>query len=349
MAKNVTATWTDPSPTTYVDKLELWRKLDGDTSSRISGVALGVETFDDDTGVTDNQKYFYEIRAYNTNGNYSSIETDITISSLYLLDNYTDAEIAYSLRKLRTGETYSIEVRRDNDNALTDVELYTNGASLDLSSTVSAGGNLGTWVGSNSAFVRTWYDQSGNDNHAIQSTLANQPMIIDSGTLLQDDGFATIVGDGATSSRKLIVTNALAAPSYSVGVAVYEAYDNTNSQGEGWDIGQSTPGHWARVGKVYDTLRATTRPQVVISGVTDNTPYLYMYDHSNTTLKVYLNSVEEYNASSTLQSGTQIVTLFTHGTKYFIGGIREIIIWDKDISSDRTAIQTNVNSFYSIY
>jgi hypothetical protein len=35
-------------------------------------------------------------------------------------------------------------------------------------------------------YVSKWYDQSGNDNHAVQATPASQPKIVDAGSLVED-------------------------------------------------------------------------------------------------------------------------------------------------------------------
>ena len=50
-------------------------------------------------------------------------------------------------------------------------------------------------------FVETWYDQSGNGNHATQSVIANQPKIVDGGVLVVDrDGKVALNGKGAKLS-----------------------------------------------------------------------------------------------------------------------------------------------------
>ena len=44
--------------------------------------------------------------------------------------------------------------------------------------------SLLTFVGANNGFVRTWYDQSGFGRHAQQTTNADQPQIVSSGSLI---------------------------------------------------------------------------------------------------------------------------------------------------------------------
>lgn len=67
----------------------------------------------------------------------------------------------------------AIRVRRSNDNAEQDIGF--TGTALDTAA-------LASFVGSNSAYVKTWYDQSGGGNHFTNATTADQPRIVDAGT-----------------------------------------------------------------------------------------------------------------------------------------------------------------------
>jgi beta-glucanase (GH16 family) len=93
-----------------------------------------------------------------------------------ILDQIPGASAAYGLRRLRLAYSGSaIRVRRGNDNAEQDIG-FTSAGDLDTSA-------LATFVGANSGFVTTWYDQSGNSNHATQATAVNQPRIVNAGAL----------------------------------------------------------------------------------------------------------------------------------------------------------------------
>jgi hypothetical protein len=80
-----------------------------------------------------------------------------------LLDSFSGASAAYSLRNLSSSYTGPlIRVRRSNDNAERDIYGTFRG-DLDLAA-------LTSFVGANSGFVTTWYDQSGiGDNLLLQS------------------------------------------------------------------------------------------------------------------------------------------------------------------------------------
>src|ERR1035437_266792 len=75
----------------------------------------------------------------------------------YSLDTITTPVAAYSLRKLRTAYAGAlIRVRRSSDNAEQDISPSGSGCGpLDTAA-------LTTFIGVNSGFVKTWYDQSGN-------------------------------------------------------------------------------------------------------------------------------------------------------------------------------------------
>ena len=102
----------------------------------------------------------------------------------FLLDDYPGAAVAYSMRKLRSAYTgNAIRVRRSNDNAEQDIGFVAG--QLDESA-------LTSFVGSNDGFVVTWYDQSVDARHASQSTASKQPQIVTSGTVEKLNGKPTI-------------------------------------------------------------------------------------------------------------------------------------------------------------
>ena len=109
----------------------------------------------------------------------SSVRTDIeeNIGDYFtqntpLLDTYTGAAAAYSLRKLRTAYTGSA------------VEVYNGSSYADIGFNVFGELNtvaLADHCGSNDGFVSKWYDQAGS-NDAVQTNTANMPKIYDGTT-----------------------------------------------------------------------------------------------------------------------------------------------------------------------
>ena len=104
---------------------------------------------------------------------------------------YSGLAAAYSLRKVVPGYTgYAIEVQSGSVSASIGFDSFGN---LDTAS-------LESFAGSGDAFVKTWYDQSGNNNHASQSTAANQPKIVSVGTTLTVGGKPAMLFDGSNDS-----------------------------------------------------------------------------------------------------------------------------------------------------
>lgn len=110
----------------------------------------------------------------------SNLVWDKTGSS-FLLDTYTGAAAAYSLRQLRTGVTNVVRVRRESDNTEQD---FTPSQITD--------GTLTTFTGSSNGLVAKWYDQSGNGVDMIQPTASRQPYLVQSGVLVLINGLPAV-------------------------------------------------------------------------------------------------------------------------------------------------------------
>jgi hypothetical protein len=75
---------------------------------------------------------------------------------------------AYSIRLLF--KDYSgpqIRIRRSSDNQEADIYMGPFGVILNIEGTTET--NLTTWLDTSTAYVKTWYDQSGNGNHMYSS------------------------------------------------------------------------------------------------------------------------------------------------------------------------------------
>lgn len=100
---------------------------------------------------------------------------------------------AYGLTRLVS--SYSgpgARVRRSSDGAEADIGFTLLGG-LDVA-------GLLAFAGSASAFVVTWYDQSGNGRHATQSVTASQPRLVNAGAVdIGPNGHPILVFSGAQS------------------------------------------------------------------------------------------------------------------------------------------------------
>ena len=97
-----------------------------------------------------------------------------------LLDTYSDAVAAYSLRKLRSAYNGSaISIRRESDNDELNIGFVNN--ELDTASLIN-------FCSETNGFVTAWYDQSGNGVDLTQGNILNQPQIVSNGSLLTEQG-----------------------------------------------------------------------------------------------------------------------------------------------------------------
>lgn len=101
------------------------------------------------------------------------------------LDYTTNLIHAWSLRKVVPAYSGSaIRIRRSNDNAESDIGFAGNG---DLSTS-----SITSFVGSNSAFITTIYDQGlATAINLVQTTAANQFQIVNAGTIITSGSMTT--------------------------------------------------------------------------------------------------------------------------------------------------------------
>ncbi|MEY4278330.1 MAG: hypothetical protein RL377_334, partial [Bacteroidota bacterium] len=126
----------------------------------------------------------YTITASNGFGS-TTTTISITVNGFTLdklgLTHANPATAAYSLRKLSSSYTGpAIRVSRSSDRVQTDIGFDSSG-NLDETA-------LTTFIGGDSGFVVTWYDQSGVGNHVTQTVMSNQPRIVNAGVIDKRNG-----------------------------------------------------------------------------------------------------------------------------------------------------------------
>lgn len=273
-----------------------------------------------------------------------------TMGVSLLLDTYTGAKVAVSLRKLRNAYTGSaVRVRRSSDNAEQDIGF--NGAN-EIDTAV-----LKTFIGANTGYVVKWYDQSGNANDASQSTTTQQGAIVISGAVQRTNGKVSVYFDGddayntaTVSLNTYLYISAIFKASNNFIIAEHgpNAYDNGNGTGfffftdvlSSWLFSRSSAFYycygsnsWAGTNQVLTTLSNNSSGAAYYkNGVVQNNGSVTGSSLSNTS---YTNNIYLWSRANT----SLIIS----------GYAQETIIWDKDMASDRAAVELNTNTFYSIY
>ena len=267
------------------------------------------------------------------------------------------------------------------DININGVAAYT-GDGADVSNwTDTIGSNDATKVGAPvaftgqgiSAFVDTWYDQSGNGRDVDQSTTSLQPKIINNGSLvtLNSKPAISFADDGV----RLSVTRFLT----SQGNTYFAAYDVTNSlypsdagtvirQGTNFRIGMNVLGG-SDAGKIRTQLRDSGADQARAdtSSSFDGQTILQTSIISATRgaggVKTFVNSANEASADSTDVQDVDYTTVenpnSTNNAFYigsnnlgnfdFLGNLGDVILFNTDLTADKTDLENDINNHYSIY
>lgn len=269
----------------------------------------------------------------------SDYSNTITVTTLALLDAYPNAAAAYSLRKLRSAYTGSaIRVRRSSDNTEQDIGFSGSGG-LDTSS-------LTSFCGSGNGFVTTWYDQSGNARNATQTTAANQPQIVSSGSVINVNSKPSIQFDGLNDF--LTLSNISTNITYSGFQVVKRTATSTISvtlAGSSisdsyllWNFSDNNAYFRSSQGYITQSLNTTT--QQLFTSININSGNMAMYNNASLLLS---------NTPISLPGSNVMNAIGRRDTNYGEGNTQEIIVYSSDQSSNRTGIESNINTYYGIY
>jgi len=265
-----------------------------------------------------------------------------------LLDTYSGAAAAYSLRKLDCDYAGSaIRVRRSSDNSEQDIGFTASG-DLDTASLKTFVGTGGTDDG----FVTTWYTQVSGAVDFTQTTAGDQPKIMDNGVVLRDAGYVCIVFDQANTeamssgtglSQPYTIFSVAKIPTASSSSNWYHILDGLKSGG-----GDGVPGIMYNTSITQKTLiysgtvlgDATARSGRAISAALFNGSSSYLYFNGGSILSGNGGTF----GFTTIYIGRNWNATFYNNVKY-----HELIIYNSDQSSNRDAITTTINSYWGVY
>ena len=270
-----------------------------------------------------------------------------------LLDTYTGAAAAYSLRLLRSAYTGAlVKIRRSSDDATKDFYPDSNNV-LSLNSEDGSGTSLSSWISSGDGYVNTWYDQSGNGKDISESTTSRQPQIVSSGAVLTENSKASIDFGVSLNARLYRDFGANISQPFmafvvhkwkNVSVAyLFDGYQLSNRQltlveYANWKFGSSGPGNSFNI---------------IDGGGSYTNQNLLALLWNGSSSKSYSNGSLERTETGMNSNDYRPLTLGNRNTNsayaYSWGKIQEFILYNSDESSNQSGIATNINNFYSIY
>ena len=193
---------------------------------------------------------------------------------------------------------------------------------------------LATFCSGTDGFVKVWYDQAGA-NDATQTTTGSQPKIYDSLTgVITDSGKPVIESDADDILNTNITGNSTAwvFAALKGGQIKHTLLEST---------GSTQYVAFARQGNINDSWSLPSSPNYYLDGSAISAPSrdeMYSYTLTRRVLSIDFDS--------------------SNYDKYFIGrpdlsvpmySFHELIVYHSNQSSNRTGIESNINTYYSIY
>ena len=252
-----------------------------------------------------------------------------------LLDLVPGAAAAYSLRSLsRSYAGPVVTVRRSSDDA---EDSFTASEVSD--------GTLAAFAGAGDAFVKQWWDQSGNANHAVAPADANEPQIVDSGVVITEEGKPAIEWPSGASGQQLVISSAVPAAStifvataLSTGTTPF--ISNTVSSGSGYvsfdpeEIRYRT----SPTGN-YDYNIGSANKQRIVAAFINNLLSQAVFSNGAVSSDSP-QTVEEITGLSHI--GYRPISNWT-----FEGYFQEAILYESDLSSQRELLEGQIAWSYS--
>lgn len=292
---------------------------------------------------------------------------DLTVgspSASLLLDLYPSAAAAYSLRKLRTAYSGSaVRVRASTSGAEGDVSFDVN-STISASSivTVTAVGTSGLSIGqqvtfstfwnaggtNQNVFVTTWYDQSGNARNATQTTQANQPQIVSSGVVILRGSKPSLLFDGTNDYIDASGVNTGNPKSIFIATRFTEVLIPEKAIFDSINTNQGI------LFKALDSLMSIAFGSTNITSYSASTAFiLYSIMHNGSNSNAYVNSTSQIltnaNLGTNAFNGLRIGAVRGTASLFYNGNISEFIIYGSNEATNRTGIESNINTHYAIY
>ena len=268
----------------------------------------------------------------------------------YLLDLFP-ATVAYSLRKLRAGQTRAIRVRRSSDNAEQDIGFVGDETASLLS-----------FCGVGNGFVTTWYDQSGNGYHVTQTTQAKQPQIVSSGAVITENGKPAIQWDGSDALKLPVHIHIPMVDPHSV-FAVFKNQSSASSNDSLNQriLGDVEPDVWYEIGvdggkfgfsQYIDPIRTWVDKTSTLATNNGNVYLGSFIRKAGFNFEIRTNGGNLVSGNIVTDANNKFNTI-GNGYPYpqggYVGSLQEVIIYNTDQTANRTAIESDINTRYSIY
>jgi hypothetical protein len=267
-----------------------------------------------------------------------------------LLDTYSGASMALSLRKLRTNYTGSaIRVKRTSDNAQQDIGFV--GTGLDTASLIS-------FVGAGTGTVVNWYDQSGNGYDVGIFSTAGTADIIVSGVLKTLYGNPALYFNGTKAYVGPYSPNIYSATKQSITFGVGNALDTDIRLMLAFSGGEFNAQVIRTNGGTLETIAYQSSGIAIDTGNVDvgNSQFIACVERGDTTAEMWINNSSNggisFESPAAGNYPVPVVGGFNETSYQWFGHMQEIIVFALNPSSNttyRNDVSTALNSYYTTY
>jgi len=260
-----------------------------------------------------------------------------------LLDDYPGAIAAYSTAKLSSTATNCVTIKRSSDGDTLVVGF--SGNDFDAASAAA-------FVGANDAWVQTWWDQTGTGFNATQTDSTKMPLIYSSGTLVTENSIAAIDFDGTDDFLEHNLSGDSVATSFSFwgvldtdeGQGFYRGIYATGESSGGFMVLKRVPtsSNWSTFGGIDYPSGTNINPSA-------SSTLISMISSDGNSGTFYTDATSDGTFAATEgQTGRHIGGEESSGQNAEMQ-CQLILVYPTDESSNRTAIETIINNYFSIY
>lgn len=287
------------------------------------------------------------------------VAVNTTAFSTGLLDTYGSAAAAYSVRRLNSSYTGAcMRVRESGGNTETDIGFNSAG-NLDVLA-------IRDHCGSSSGYVRYWYDQStaggtGSGNDAGQATSLLQPVIYNGTAVITENGKPAVQFDGSNDALHALYSTS---SSEDFALSRFQVIETATTSGNQTftSLSDSTATDPIRsaislAGNYGFYNRDDSGTIATSSSAQSAIQALMTVTDTGTVGNVYYNASQIVTNAST-DLGVTTIDKLSLGTfrefsptNYLNGHLQEVIFYnsDQDAAGNRTGIETDINTYFSIY
>ena len=268
-----------------------------------------------------------------------------------LLATYTGAAAAYSVRQLSDKAVICMRIRRDmgagnpGDDDETNIGFDANG-DLDTQA-------IADFCTTGTGYVTRWWDQSVNGNHADQpvggtGSNAFQPQIYNGTAVLTENGKPALDFDG-TNDRLTFLNSGLDIGSLSS--CVVGKFNSLNQTAGMMQLsGASSNKRWYSPFEFSSTFRfGYTTTTSINGGASDTSQHLFTMMAGSTlgNASAWIDGV--FKNSTTLDSGISgSGGIGDADSTYADCRVQEVIVWGSDQSTNRTGIESDIDTYFQI-